>query len=244
MFAGVSRQTQAVCQDRKRLRLAVSSRSAKRKPRMLIITIKQGKEKGLLSGDPWIYVSAIEKVDGKPQERNKPGATAIVQSSARQFLARAAYNAKSQIAARIWTLREDEPVDHAMIKRRVQAGVLLRADALRSADPQALVQLVDGDKDGLPGLLVHSYGGVAGYLICQFNAGGVDLWKVPVVQALLNATGCRNVYERCDPLLRKAEGLSVTPRTLAGDEPPQRLMVRDGSRLVPMDIRTGFTYPR
>jgi hypothetical protein len=27
-------------------------------------------------------------------------------------------------------------------------------------------------------------------------------------------------------------------------EPPQRLMVREGSRLVPMDIRTGFTYPR
>jgi 23S rRNA (cytosine1962-C5)-methyltransferase len=131
-----------------------------------------------------------------------------------------------------------------MIKRRIQAGVLLRADALRSADPQALVQLIDGDKDGLPGLLVHSYGGTEGWLICQFNAGGVDLWKVPVVQALLNATGCRNVYERCDPLLRKGEGLPVTPGALAGDEPPQRLMVREGGRLVPMDIRTGFTYPR
>jgi 23S rRNA (cytosine1962-C5)-methyltransferase len=210
---------------------------------MLIITIKQGKEKGLLSGDPWIYVSAVEKVDGKPQERNKPGATAIVQSSSRQFLARVAYNAKSQIAARVWTLREDEPVDHAMIKRRVQAAVLAR-NALRSADPQALVQLVDGEKDGLPGLVVHSYGGTGGYLVCQFNAAGVDLWKVPVVQALLSATGCRNVYERCDPLLRKGEGLSVTPGALAGDEPPQRLMVREGSRLVPMDIRTGFTYPR
>jgi 23S rRNA (cytosine1962-C5)-methyltransferase len=211
---------------------------------MLIITIKQGKEKGLLSGDPWIYLSAIEKVDGKPQERNKPGATAIVQSSSRQFLARAAYNAKSQIAARVWTLREDEPVDHALIKRRVQASVLRRAEALRGADPQALVQLVDGEKDGLPGLLVHSYGGAAGYLVCQFNSGGVELWKVPVVQALLNATGCRNVYERCDPLLRKGEGLSITPGALAGDEPPQRLMVRERGRLVPMDIRTGFTYPR
>jgi 23S rRNA (cytosine1962-C5)-methyltransferase len=199
----------------------------------------------LLSGDPWIYVSAIEKVEGKPQERNKPGATAIVQSSSRRFLARAAYNAKSQIAARVWTLREDEPVDHAMIKRRVQAAVLRRADALRSADPQALVLLVDGEKDGLPGLLVHSYGGTAGYLVCQFNAGGVDLWKVTIVQALLNATGCRNVYERCDPLLRKGEGLSVTAGgALAGDEPPQRLMVREGKRLVPMDIGTGFTYPR
>jgi len=211
---------------------------------MLIITIKQGKEKGLLSDDPWIYVSAVEKVEGKPQERNRPGATAIVQTSSRQFLARAAYNAKSQIAARVWTLREDEPVDHAMIKRRVQDAVLRRADALRSADPQALVQVIDGEKDGLPGLLVHRYGGAAGYLICQFNAGGVELWKVPIVQALLNATGCPNIYERCDPPVRSGEGLPASPRSLAGDEPPQRLMVRDGSRLLAMDIRTGFAYPR
>ena len=211
---------------------------------MLIITIKQGKEKGLLAGDPWIYVSAIEKVDGKPQERNKPGSTAIVQSSSRQFLARAAYNAKSQIAARVWSLREDEPVDHAMMKRRVQAAVERRLEAWRTADPQALILLIDGDKDGLPGLLVHGYGGTAGYLICQFNAGGVDMWKVPVVQALLKVTGCPNVYERCDPLLRKGEGLPAASRVLAGEEPPQKLMVRDGKRLAPMDIRTGFTYPR
>ncbi len=211
---------------------------------MLIITIKQGKEKSLLSGDPWIYLSAVEKVEGRPQERGKPGVTAIVQSSARQFLARAAYNAKSQIAARVWTLREDEPVDHAMMKRRVQAAVARRAVAVRNADPQALVLVIDGEKDGLPGLLVHSYGGTGGYLVCQFNAAGVDAWKVTIVQALLAATGCPNVFERSDELLRKGEGLPVIWRALAGDEPRQRLMVRDGSRLLPTDIRTGFVYPR
>ena len=211
---------------------------------MLIITIKQGKEKSLLSGDPWIYLSAIDKVEGRPQERSKAGATAVVQSSSRQFLARAAYNARSQIAARVWTLREDEPVDHAMIKRRVQAAVARRAVAVRGADPQALVLVIDGEKDGLPGLLVHSYGGTAGYLVCQFNAAGVDAWKVTIVQALLAATGCLNVFERSDELLRKGEGLPVIWRALAGDEPPQRLMVRDGKRLLPTDIRTGFVYPR
>jgi 23S rRNA (cytosine1962-C5)-methyltransferase len=211
---------------------------------MLIITIKQGKEKALLSGDPWIYLSAIDKVEGRPQERNKSGATAVVQSSSRQFLARAAYNAKSQIAARVWTLREDEPVDHAMIKRRVQAAVARRDFAMRGADPQALVLVIDGEKDGLPGLLVHSYGGTGGYLVCQFNAAGVDLWKVSIVQALLAATGCPNVFERSDELLRKGEGLPVIWRALAGDEPPQRLMVRDGKHLLPTDIRTGFVYPR
>ncbi|MFL6633143.1 MAG: SAM-dependent methyltransferase [Massilia sp.] len=211
---------------------------------MLIITIKQGKEKSLLSGDPWIYLSAIDKVEGRPQERGKAGATAVVQSSGRQFLARAAYNARSQIAARVWTLREDEPVDHAMIKRRVQAAVARRAVAVRNADPQALALVIDGEKDGLPGLLVHSYGGTGGYLVCQFNAAGVDAWKVTIVQALLAATGCPNVFERSDELLRKGEGLPVIWRALAGDEPPQRLMVRDGSRLLATDIRTGFVYPR
>lgn len=211
---------------------------------MLIITIKQGKEQGILAGDPWIYLSAIDKVEGKPAERNKAGATAIVQTSARRFLARAAYNARSQIAARVWSLREDEPVDHALIKRRVQAAVERRADAWRAADPQALFQLVDGERDGLSGLLVHSHGGATGYLVCQFNAAGVDLWKVAVVQALLKATGCPNVYERSDELVRKAEGLPVTRRVLAGEEPPQRLPVREGGRLLPMDIRTGFIYPR
>jgi 23S rRNA (cytosine1962-C5)-methyltransferase len=211
---------------------------------MLIITIKQGKEKSLLSGDPWIYLSAVDKVEGRPQERNKPGVTALVQSSSRQFLARAAYNAKSQIAARVWTLREDEPVDHAMIKRRVQAAVARRVMDVRKADPQALALVIDGEKDGLPGLLVHSYGGTAGYLVCQFNAAGVDLWRVTIVQALLAATGCPNVFERSDELLRKGEGLPVIWRGLAGEEPPQRLMVREGNRLMPMDIRTGFVYPR
>ena len=211
---------------------------------MLIITIKQGKEKSILAGDPWIYLSAIERVDGKPQERNKPGSTAIVQSSSRKFLARAAYNAKSQIAARVWTLREDEAVDHALIKRRVQAAVERRAATWSAIGPDALIQLVDGEKDGLPGLLVEGYGGAGGYLVCQFNAGGVDLWKVPVVQALLAATGCPNVYERCDALVRKGEGLPFAPGALAGEEPPQKLMVRTREKLAPMDIRTGFTYPR
>lgn len=211
---------------------------------MLIITIKQGKEQSLQSGDPWIYLSAIDKVEGKPHERSKIGATALVQSSSRQFLARAAYNAKSQIAGRVWTLREDEPVDHALIKRRVQAGLARRIDTWRSADPQALVPLIDGEQDGLSGLQVHGYGGADGYLVCQFNAGGVEYWKVPIVQALLKETNCPNVYERCDKLVREAEGLPFRARVLAGEEPPQRLMVREGERLAPMDIRTGFTYPR
>src|SRR5471030_3502433 len=108
---------------------------------MLTITIKQGKEKSLLAGELWIYASAIEKVDGKPQEKMKPGSTAIVQTSSRQFIGRAAYNSKSQIRARMWSFKEDEPIDHALMKRRVKAALLKRAAVIQKAGATELVAL-------------------------------------------------------------------------------------------------------
>nr|WP_315257800.1 SAM-dependent methyltransferase [uncultured Duganella sp.] len=211
---------------------------------MLTITIKQGKEKRLLAGDILIYATAIERVDGRPQEKNKPGVTAIVQTSSRQFLARAAYNPKSEVVARVWSYKEDEPVDHAMMKRRVRAAIAKRAGAVRAAAPTDLVPVVRGDDDGLPGLLVDSWGGTSGYLICQFQSAGVEAWKVPIVQALLADTGCPNVYERCDELVRKSEGLPVFYRALAGEEPPDRVLVTEKGQRFNMDLRTGFKYPK
>jgi 23S rRNA (cytosine1962-C5)-methyltransferase len=206
---------------------------------MLIITIKQGKEKSLLAGEPWIYASAIDKVDGKPNEKMKPGSTAMVQSSAKKFLARAAYNSKSQIRARVWTFDENQPVDHALIKGRVQAALVKSAAAAKKAKPDQVVKLVNAEADGLPGLLVESFGGKDGYLICEFQAGGVEAWKVPIVQALIAGTGCKNVYERCDDLVRKGEGLPLVDGALAGEEPPDDVTVTEGGVKFSLDLKTG-----
>lgn len=209
---------------------------------MLIITIKQGKEKSLLAGEPWIYASAIDKVDGKPNEKMKAGGTAIVQSSSTKFLARAAYNSKSQIRARVWTFDEGEPVDHALIKRRVKAALARSAAAAKKARPDQVVKLVNAEADQLPGLLVEQYGGKEGYLICEFQAAGVDAWKVPIVQALIAETGCRNVYERADELVRKGEGLAFVEGALAGDEPPDEVPVSENGVKFALDLKTGERY--
>ncbi|MGZ8289928.1 MAG: SAM-dependent methyltransferase [Telluria sp.] len=206
---------------------------------MLIITIKQGKEKSLLAGEPWIYASAIERVEGRNNEKMKAGCTAIVQSSSHAFLARAAYNSKSQIRARVWTFDEGQPVDHALIKRLVKAALAKSAPAAAKAKSGDVVRRVNAEADGLPGLLVDSFGGKDGWLICEFQAAGVDAWKVPIVQALLAETGCRNVYERSDELVRKGEGLPVVSGALAGDEPPDEVMVSEGGVKFSLDLKTG-----
>ncbi|MES3025233.1 MAG: SAM-dependent methyltransferase [Pseudomonadota bacterium] len=210
---------------------------------MLIITIKQGKEKSLLAGEPWIYASAIERVDGKPNEKMKAGGTAVVQSSSTKFLARAAYNAKSQIRARVWTFDEAEPIDHALIKRRVKAALAKSAQKAASARRDQLVRLVDAEADGLPGLLVDGFGGKDGYIVCEFNAAGVDAWKVAIVQALLAGTGCGNVYERADDLVRKGEGLPVVFGALAGEEPPDEVVLSENGVRVALDLKTNERFP-
>ena len=188
---------------------------------MLIITIKQGKEKTLLAKHPWIYLSAVARVDGKFEERIKPGTTALVRSSSGQFLARAAWSPQSQIRARVWSFDEKEAIDHALIKRRVQAAVQKTdIDQLKKAAPTQAQRLINAEEDALPGLLVDYYPSGAGYLVCQFQAAGVDAWKVTIVKALMMATGCPNVYEHADALVRKGEGLPVNSGALAGDEPP------------------------
>ncbi len=205
---------------------------------MLVITIKQGKEKSLLERQCWIYASAVERVDGKSTERRKIGVTALVQSSSAQFLARAAYSPDSQIRARVWSFDPDEAVDHALIKRRIKAAVAKRsANAQKATD--RLFHLILGDDDGLSGLAVDWIGGQKGYLVCEFHSAGVEAWKVPIVQALIAATGCPNVYERSDELMRKAEGLAYASGALAGDEPPDEIVMMEKGLRYGLDLKTG-----
>ena len=130
------------------------------------------------------------------------------------------------------------------MKRSVKAAIEKRAASLRQAGATSLPPLVLGEEAGLPGLLVDCYGGASGYLTRRIPARGLDAGQVPIVQSPIAETGCPNVYERCDDLVRKGEGLPLFSGALAGDAPPDRVEVTDASQRYQMDLRTGFEYPK
>ena len=203
---------------------------------MLTITLKPGKEKSLLRRHPWVFAAAIARVDGKAAEREKIGATAIVQSADGRFLGRATHSPASQIRARVWTFNEHEPLDHALIKRRVAAALAYRREWVRNTDA---IRLIFGEADGFPGLVVDWYGGQAGHLVCQFQSGGVEAWKPTIVEALVAQTGCPNVYERSDAAVREREGLPIVTGVLAGAEPPEEIEVVENGVRYGVNVRTG-----
>jgi 23S rRNA (cytosine1962-C5)-methyltransferase len=203
---------------------------------MNIVTLKPSKEKSLLRRHPWVYANAIDRVEGKPAA----GATVVVRAHDGRFLARAAYSPHSQIRARVWSFDENEPIDHAFFKRRVQRAVAHR-DAMVSGT--GAVRLIFGEADGLPGLIVDRYvedgGSGRGQLVCQFMAAGVEAWKDAIVGALTAATGCPNVYERSDVSIREKEGLEQITGLLAGDEPPETIVTSENGVRYHVDVRNG-----
>jgi 23S rRNA (cytosine1962-C5)-methyltransferase len=203
---------------------------------MPTLTLKPGKEKSLLRRHPWIYDSAIARVEGRPAL----GATVVVQDADGRFLARAAYSPESMIRARAWSFDANEPIDHAFFKRRLQRAYAYRQAAVRDT---GAVRLVFGESDGLPGLIVDHYRSAHAphveQLVCQFMAAGVEAWKSAIVQALVAITGCPNVYERSDVSIRAREGLEQVTGLLAGAEPPQTLVVDESGVLYHVDVRLG-----
>lgn len=203
---------------------------------MLTIILKQGREKSLLRRHPWIFSTAIERIEGKPEEKAKPGTTAVVQTADGRFLARAAHSPQSQIRARVWSFDPNEPVDHAMIKRRVRRALAYRRSGVRDTDA---IRLVFGEADGFPGLVADWYAGASGWLVCQFQSAGVEAWKVPIVQALIAETGCPNVYERSDASVREREGMPLVTGVLAGAEPPEEILITENGVRYAVDVRHG-----
>ena len=172
---------------------------------------------------------AVEKASGKA------GDTVAVLDSAKKLLARAAYSPKSQIRARVWTFDPDEEVDAQFFRGRLEKALALREALPRPSTPNAL-RLVHGESDGLPGLVVDRYADV---LVAQFLAAGVERWRDPILDVLVELTGCAAIYERSDAEVRKLEGLEARAGFARGNRNAARCPIIEYELNFRVDVEQG-----
>jgi 23S rRNA (cytosine1962-C5)-methyltransferase len=198
------------------------------------ISLKPGREKPLLNHHPWIFSGAIARA-----EDASDGDVSDVYSAGGKWVARASYNSRSQIVARVWTFTEGEQVDRDFFKRRLASSVARRDEAVVGADsrsPQLAYRLVNAESDGLPGLVVDRYDD---FLVTQFLTLGVESRKPEIVDALEELMEPRGVYERSDVEVRKKEGLPLVQGVLRGEEPPERIEIVEDDLRFQVDVKNG-----
>lgn len=193
---------------------------------MADIILLPGKEKRVYAGHPWVFRSDIARSKGDPQ----PGDTVRVTASNGRFLAMAVYNPASQIALRVLS-RRDEPIDQAFIYRRVQEAVDYRR---RFADLRSC-RLIFAESDGLPAVIVDSFGGV---LSLQCLCLGMEKYKGMICDALMELLHPDGIYERGDVPVRELEGLPQVTGVLRG-QVPDKVMIEENGVKFWVDVKNG-----
>lgn len=198
------------------------------------VIVRKGKERSLARRHPWLYAGAVEHVIGNPVS----GATVALIDSQGGFLAWAAWSPQSMIRARVWSFDIQDRIDPSWFVARVLRAVERRSHL---AGRTNALRLVFGEADGLPGLVVDRYGT---QLVVQCLAAGVAAHRDMLVDALVAATGCVDVYERSDAAVRSREGLDPTTGVLRGISPSAPIEVEEDGIRYGVDIvsghKTGF----
>jgi 23S rRNA (cytosine1962-C5)-methyltransferase len=196
-----------------------------------VLVLRSGREKSLVNRHPWIFSGAIERQSGSPQ----PGETVMLQSSTGEFLAWGAFSPVSKIIARIWSWKQEDRIDASFIKEKIGQATQLRHRLLLPEITNAL-RLVYAESDSLPGIIVDQYAEV---LVVQLLSAGAEHWKKEIVDALVELTGIRDIYERSDVDVRRLEGLSENKGWLSFQTSPEKVeIVENGNRYL-VDFKNG-----
>ncbi|HEX8558311.1 MAG TPA: class I SAM-dependent rRNA methyltransferase [Pyrinomonadaceae bacterium] len=178
---------------------------------------KRGAERAR-GGHLWVYRSDVRDAGAA-----EGGEVVRVRDERGRPVGRAFYSARSEIALRLLTAR-DEEVDRGWWRARLRAAAARREGLGREADA---FRLVYSEGDLLPSLIVDRY---ADALVIQTLSQGADALKGLFVELLAEEFAPRSIVERNDVRVRALEGLPLLAGVLYGEEPGEFEVAQHGVR--------------
>lgn len=196
---------------------------------MTRLTLRNGHDRRLRSGHPWIFSNEIESIVGD----TSPGVAVEVVSARGEYLGSGYYNPHSLIAARLLTRRREEIDAPDFLYRRIAQARDYRA-ALYGADCNGIRE-VFGESDQLPGLVVDRYDDV---LSVQLLTQGMERRRDRIVADLRELFQPRAIVLRNDVAVRQLEGLPLEV-TIAAGTVPDTLTIREHGLAFAVDVVQG-----
>ncbi len=199
---------------------------------MLKVVLRPKREHSVLRGHPWIFSGAVAQ---EPGADVAAGSTVEVRAADGALLGYGAWSPASQIRVRMWVFGEGTAeINAAWFRERVFRAVGARA-AFFAQGATSGFRLINAESDGLPGVTVDWFDGVA---VCQLTSAGAEFWRDAIVAALLECVPCSCVYERSDADARRREGLEARCGVLSGALPDEIVIGEYGCRFG-VDVREG-----
>lgn len=178
-----------------------------------VLRLKRGEDRRLASGHLWVFSNEID-TDGTPLTAFAPGAIAELRSHREAFIGYVCVNPHALICARILSRDAAQPVDAALIEKRLRAALALRERL--SAAPY--YRWVFGESDQLPGLVLDRYGDL---IVGQIATAGMEVLKGEVEAAVRKVVNPRGLFWKNDSGARELENLPRVAEVAFGEVPAE-----------------------
>jgi 23S rRNA (cytosine1962-C5)-methyltransferase len=195
------------------------------------IVLKSGKEQSLRRFHPWVFSGAIKKTYGNPVE----GDLVEVYDNKNSFLAVGHY-APSSIAVRVLSFDPVTP-DISFFRQKIERAIAYRkAINIIDNDQINVFRLIHGEGDGLPGLIVDYYNGVA---VMQMHSLGFYRIRLEIASILAELLDGRitAVYDKSEGTIPHMSGVTATNEFLVGNSDP--VIVTENGYKFKIDWSTG-----
>ena len=201
------------------------------------VFIKPRKALPFFSHHPWVFQGAIGRIDGEPAR----GSIVSVQAHDGTFIAWGLYNPSSNIAVRLYSWDQSQPLTDDFWRSRIDDAIGLRKSLFPDFGSTDACRLVFSESDGLSGLTVDRYGD---WLLVQLTSFALAERKDVLLERLREQIRPRGIWLRSEKGMRAAEGLELSDGLLWGDAPPQPLMIKEHGIQYELDVaegqKTGF----
>lgn len=200
------------------------------------IFLKKGREESIKRYHPWIFSGAIDKVVGKVVD----GDQVDVLDSSGNYLG-SGFAASGSIAVKLYWFGPSKVPDNLWLTKITKAYALRKTLGFTDNADSNCYRLVFSEADGLPGLIIDYYNGVA---VMQAHSTGVYLHRQAICDALTELYGSKliAVYDKSKETLARSGSTSEGDTFLFGSA--ENLLVTENKHHFHIDFiegqKTGF----
>jgi 23S rRNA (cytosine1962-C5)-methyltransferase len=183
---------------------------------------------------PWVFEESVTSISHEADA----GDIAVIFDNDRKFVALALYDPVSPIRFRVLHVGRPTPIDAAWWRTTI--GAALQKREVFTSDPAAddlAYRVINGENDGLSGLVVDRYAGV---LVVKLYSGAWFPHLLTLTRALLDVTGCDGVVLRLARNLQTGESFGLGDGdVIAGVVADGPVRFSEGGLTFEADVRAG-----
>ncbi len=185
------------------------------------VFLKRGAQRRMERGHPWAFSNEVE-MDGAAKAL-APGTPVRLATHDGTPLGVAIFNPHSLIAARRLDPSPEARIDRAWLRRRIARAEDLR----RRLFEHPHYRLAHAEADGLPGVVIDRYGGLAA---ARIATAGMERLADEIAAALMEETGVETVVLRGGGTARRLEGLGEDDRIVGARPEGATWVLENGLR--------------